>query len=119
MQTEDVEALGTNDDTPLQKKLHNLEQQFTLIALYSALAIMVVFAIRILLDVFALDNSTGAKAIAKIATLINVIVVLIVVAIPDGLPITIGISLAFSVMKMFKQNILVRKLDAPEKMGGI
>lgn len=106
-----------NEDTPLQIKLHNLEQQFTLIALYSALAILVVFAIRIVLDVFVLDNtgdptydgyienndlkSAGGVATSKIASLINIVVVLIVVAIPDGLPITIGISLAFSVMKMY------------------
>jgi len=60
MQTEDVEALGVNDDTPLQTKLHNLEQQFTLIALYSALAILVVFAIRIVLDVFVFDHTGDA-----------------------------------------------------------
>jgi magnesium-transporting ATPase (P-type) len=47
------------------------------------------------------------------------VIVLIVVAIPDGLPVTIGVSLAFSVNKMFKQKILVRNLEAPEKMGGI
>jgi P-type E1-E2 ATPase len=43
----------------------------------------------------------------------------VVVSVPDGLPITIGVSLAFSVMKMFNQKILVRKLDAPENMSGI
>lgn len=83
MQTEDVEALGVNEDTPLQTKLHNLEQQFTLIALYSALAILVVFAIRIVLDVFVfvhtgdevydgyiqdeLLSSAGSIATSKIA----------------------------------------------------
>jgi Ca2+-transporting ATPase len=45
---------------------------------------------------------------------------LIIVAIPEGLPLTVGISLAFSVMKMYNSDkILVRKLDAPEKMGEI
>lgn len=44
---------------------------------------------------------------------------LIVVSIPEGLPLTIGISLAFSVLEMFNDDrILVRKLDAPEKMAG-
>lgn len=46
-------------------------------------------------------------------------IVLIVVAIPDGLPVTIGVSLAFSVNKMFKEKILVKNLEAPERMGGI
>jgi Ca2+-transporting ATPase len=47
------------------------------------------------------------------------IVVLIVVSIPEGLPLTIGVSLAFTVMRMYSENILVRKLDAPEKMGSV
>lgn len=45
------------------------------------------------------------------------VVVYIVVAVPEGLPMTIGISLAFSVMKMYKDGILVRKLGAPEQLG--
>jgi len=42
----------------------------------------------------------------------------IVVAVPEGLPLAVTISLAFSVMKMKKENNLVRKLDASETMGG-
>lgn len=57
--------------------------------------------------------------VPKIVGFINIVIVLIVVAIPDGLPLTIGVSLAFSVNKMFKQKILVKNLEAPEKMGGI
>lgn len=55
----------------------------------------------------------------KIITFVNIVIVLIVVAIPDGLPVTIGVSLAFSVNKMYKQKILVKNLEAPERMGGI
>ena len=45
---------------------------------------------------------------------------MIIVAIPEGLPLTIGISLAFSVLRMYHTDkILVKKLDAPEKMGEI
>jgi magnesium-transporting ATPase (P-type) len=40
------------------------------------------------------------------------------VAIPEGLPLTVGVSLAFSVKKMFNDGILVRKLDAPERLAG-
>lgn len=49
---------------------------------------------------------------------INLVVVLVVVAIPEGLPMLVGFLLAFSVMKMHDDQILVRKLDAPERMAG-
>jgi len=57
--------------------------------------------------------------IKKLPEGISLIAVIIVVSIPEGLPLTIGISLAFSVSKMFGHKILVRKLEAPEKMGGV
>lgn len=42
------------------------------------------------------------------------------VAIPEGLPMTVGVSLAYSVMKMFyKDKILVQDLEKPEVLGQI
>ena len=45
-------------------------------------------------------------------------ITIIVVAVPEGLPLAVTISLAFSVMKMKEDNNLVRKLEASETMGG-
>ena len=42
----------------------------------------------------------------------------VVVAIPEGLPLAVTLSLAFSVKKMLDDNNLVRKLVACETMGG-
>lgn len=43
---------------------------------------------------------------------------MIVVAIPEGLPLSVTLSLAFSVKKMLLDNNLVRKMEACETMGG-
>ena len=45
-------------------------------------------------------------------------VTIIVVAVPEGLPLAVTISLAFSVNKMKDDNNLVKSLDACETMGG-
>ncbi len=47
-----------------------------------------------------------------------VAVTVVVVAIPEGLPLAVTISLAYSVAKMQKGNCLVRKIEASETMGG-
>lgn len=45
-------------------------------------------------------------------------VTIVVVAIPEGLPLAVTISLAYSVGQMKNENCLVRRLDASETMGG-
>jgi P-type E1-E2 ATPase len=46
-------------------------------------------------------------------------ITVLVVAIPEGLPLAVTISLAYSVLKMQKENCLVRRLHACETMGGV
>jgi len=67
------------------------------------------------------DESISAAGIffGKLPKEVTLVIVIFVVSAPEGLPLTIGVSLAFSVMKMFKDKILVRQLDAPEKLGGV
>lgn len=45
-------------------------------------------------------------------------ITVVVVAIPEGLPLAVTLSLAFSVKKMLRDQNLVRKLQACETMGG-
>jgi Ca2+-transporting ATPase len=63
------------------------------------------------------SQSVWEILISKLPQHINLVVVYIVVAVPEGLPMTIGISLAFSVKRMFQDGILIRKLVAPEQLG--
>ena len=45
-------------------------------------------------------------------------ITIVVVAVPEGLPLAVTLSLAFSVKKMYAENNLVRKLVSCETMGG-
>jgi magnesium-transporting ATPase (P-type) len=45
-------------------------------------------------------------------------ITVIVIAVPEGLPLAVTLSFAFSVMKMKKENNLVRRLESSETMGG-
>jgi len=45
-------------------------------------------------------------------------ITVVVVAIPEGLPLAVTLSLAFSVKKMLNEKNLVKKLHACETMGG-
>ena len=54
----------------------------------------------------------------RILNIIMLCVSIIVVAIPEGLPLAVTLSLAFSIKKLMDQNNLVRKMHACETMGG-
>ena len=45
-------------------------------------------------------------------------ITIVVVAVPEGLPLAVTLSLAYSVNQMRKENNLVRRLEAAETMGG-
>lgn len=53
--------------------------------------------------------------------IINALIIaitIVVVAVPEGLPLAVTLSLAYSVNQMRKENNLVRRLEAAETMGG-
>lgn len=54
----------------------------------------------------------------EIVRFVIIAITIVVVAIPEGLPLAVTISLAYSVGKMRDENCLVRRLDASETMGG-
>jgi Ca2+-transporting ATPase len=73
----------------------------------------------VLTNIFAVDAVFFSWVNAMIVLNAFIIAVtVIVVAVPEGLPLAVTISLAFSVSKMLKENNLVRKLHASETMGG-
>lgn len=68
-----------------------------------------------------LDETKTLKSMDTLSSLIDYVIIaitIIVVAVPEGLPLAVTIALAFSVMRMKKENNLVRKLHASETMGG-
>lgn len=60
----------------------------------------------------------SVDTLKKVIEFVIIAITVIVVAVPEGLPLAVTISLAFSVMKMKEENNLVRKLEASETMGG-
>ena len=73
-----------------------------------------------LLYYFLFANVSDGSTLYLIEYVLNSIMIavtLIVVAVPEGLPMSVTVSLALSMRKMLKENILVRRLHACETMG--
>lgn len=63
------------------------------------------------------DSNTWSELLSHTLKTLMVAVTLIVVAVPEGLPMAVTLSLAYSMRRMLKTNNLVRKMHACETMG--
>lgn len=105
-----------HDDTPLQEKLDVLAAQIGVGGLIAAVATFVVMMIqwRFFPEV---SHQPGVTLIQYIIRASIMAVTIVVVAVPEGLPLAVTISLAYSTQKMMKDNNLIRVLAACETMG--
>lgn len=74
-----------------------------------------------MLYITMMSGNTVFLSWANLMTILNALIIgvtIVVVAVPEGLPLAVTISLAYSVGQMHKENNLVRKLHASETMGG-
>ena len=100
--------------TPLQQKLEIIAENIGKFGLYAAIFIVIVLLIR-----FAIVKGTAQSAEDKWKTsedIVNILnffilgISVVVVAIPEGLPLSVTMSLALSVEKMLKDQNLVRRM---------
>lgn len=100
--------------TPLNEQLGRLGKLITW-ASYTIGALVIVG--RIIIYLINVPGFDWMSFIAYFLQTIMIAVTLIVVAVPEGLPMAVTLSLALSMRKMLKTNNLVRKMHACETMG--
>ncbi|PYH79600.1 calcium-translocating P-type ATPase [Aspergillus uvarum CBS 121591] len=110
-------SLGTESDpTPLQVKLSRLASWIGWFGLAAALLLFFVLLFRFLAQLPGNPAPSTVKGQIFMDILI-VTVTVIVVAIPEGLPLAVTLALAFATGRMLKEHNLVRQLRACETMG--
>lgn len=107
-----------NDKTPLSKQLEKLAHFISVVGFIVAGIIFFGLILRdIISGILTLDNLFTLEIAGNILGYFMLAVTLIVVAVPEGLPMSVTLSLALSMRKMLKTNNLVRKMHACETMG--
>uniref|UniRef100_A0A0N5AFG6 Calcium-transporting ATPase n=1 Tax=Syphacia muris TaxID=451379 RepID=A0A0N5AFG6_9BILA len=102
----------------LQEKLSALALQIGYIGFVVAGATVVILILKFCITKYVINQSTFQTS--DISYFVNCIitgVTVLVIAVPEGLPLAITLALTYSVKKMMKDNNLVRHLDACETMG--
>ena len=86
--------------------------------IYSILSNYYIFDERVKTEAKIIVTDPKSEIAENILNIIMFCVSIVVVAIPEGLPLAVTLSLAFSIKKLMDQNNLVRKMHACETMGG-
>ncbi|KAI3654976.1 hypothetical protein MP228_000356 [Amoeboaphelidium protococcarum] len=105
------------DDTPLQVKLDGLAETIAKTAVSVSLLLLVILVIKYLVSQSINGWDEGPIILETIVGIVVGSIVIIVVAVPEGLPLAVTIALAYGITKMMKDNNLVRVLSACETMG--
>ncbi|KAI1497067.1 calcium-translocating P-type ATPase [Biscogniauxia marginata] len=104
------------EDTPLQRKLNVLADQIAIFGGGAALALFIALFIKFCVGLPASQSTPDEKG-KEFLELFVVSVTVVVVAVPEGLPLAVTLALAFATTRMMKDNNLVRILKACETMG--
>ncbi|VDM30978.1 unnamed protein product [Hydatigera taeniaeformis] len=116
---ENKSKLRTREMSVLQLKLTKLAIQIGYIGTVLAVATVMILIIKFCIIEFGHKKeawNTG-RHLKHFIHFFIIGVTILVVAVPEGLPLAVTLSLAYSVKKMMKDNNLVRHLDACETMG--
>lgn len=108
--------IDSSVQTPLAKQLDGLGKLISKIA-FAVGGMIIVGRVILFLTSCSYDPFDAFEFIRFMLETFMIAVALIVVAVPEGLPMAVTLSLAYSMRRMLKTNNLVRKLHACETMG--
>ncbi|KAF9407184.1 hypothetical protein BGZ94_002802, partial [Podila epigama] len=107
------------EETPLQIKLDHLAESIAKLGMAAAVAMLVTLIIKYFVQA-SLSNEpfpSGADIFSDMVKVVIQAITIVVVAVPEGLPMAVTLALAYATTQMLKDNNLVRVLSACETMG--
>jgi P-type E1-E2 ATPase len=117
-----METINANktdpEGTPLQKKLISIASAIGKMGLIAGILTSIAIAINIGVQAATKSITISKENSDQIVNIFIIGVVVVVVAIPEGLPLAVTMSLAFSVRRMLFDQNLVRRMESCETMGG-
>lgn len=110
---------ASEEATPLNKQLTKLSAIISKIGGGLAVAIFAILLLKGMFITHELASGDWLHVVNRLLSYFMVSVAIMVMAIPEGLPMSITLSLAMNMRRMLKTNNLVRKMHASETMGAV
>eukprot|EP00732_Lithocolla_globosa_P001643 Lithocolla_globosa_v1_NODE_856_length_3177_cov_20.386611.p1 type:complete len:999 gc:universal NODE_856_length_3177_cov_20.386611:3080-84(-) len=109
-----------SEETPLQVKLGDLAENIGKLGLAAAIVMLVILLIKyfVYFPINDLPYPSRAEVFGSVVNFFLTAITIVVVAVPEGLPMAVTLALAYATIQMLKDQNLVRVLAACETMGG-
>lgn len=108
---------GEAEATPLQVKLNGLAELIVYVGSVAGGLLFLALLIRFFVELKTIPGRTPDEKGQEFIKALIISVVLIVAAVPEGLPLAVTLALAFATNRMTRQNLLVRVLGSCETMA--
>ncbi|EST09492.1 Cation-transporting P-type ATPase, N-terminal [Kalmanozyma brasiliensis GHG001] len=105
------------EDTPLQSKLNRLADLIAWLGSTAGIVLFTALMIRFFVHLAQEPNRSSNDKAQDFINILIIAVTVVVVAVPEGLPLAVTLALAFATKRMTKMNLLVRLLGACETMA--
>ncbi len=99
------------ESSPLQQKLAKLGKIITILGGITAVTVFIISVVRLAMF--------GGLTFNSVQELFISCIVLIVAAVPEGMPTIVAVSLALNMIKLAKDNALIKKMTATETAGAV
>lgn len=109
----------TDVETPLNIQLNKLASLINKVAFTAAGVLITALLVKYMFIDYAYVGKDTLEIINDILQFLMIAVALIVVAVPEGLPMAVTLALAYSMKRMAKDNNLIKKMHACETMGAV
>lgn len=116
----------TSEETPLQVRLNGLATFIGIVGLSVAGAVLAVLMVRFFTGntwnpdgtvQYIHGKTSTSETVDGVIKIFTIAVTIVVVAVPEGLPLAVTLTLAYSMRKMMADKALVRRLSSCETMG--
>jgi magnesium-transporting ATPase (P-type) len=106
------QMMGDSDEmTPLQQKLNRIANNIGVMGLFMAGITTIGMTMWLVYDSLTDGKEFNKTRVHRIVDILIYAITIVVMAVPEGLPLAVTLSLAYSVSKMKDENNLVRQLD--------
>jgi len=105
--------------TPLNEQLNRLAKRISIVGTAVAVLAFSAFLLHSILTKSLWAEGNYLLMAEEVLRYFMMAVTLIVMAVPEGLPMAVTLALALNMRRMLRSNILVRKLNASETMGAV